>query len=95
MQQVYKSCVGGLCIYKAFYRLCCKLASSKFTMLTGLEKQLLVKLGGLDTSVPYVAAISLAVCCKALKVIRCPLVYWLHFKMSGFHEPLNIYLRES
>ena len=99
MQQVYKSCVDGLCTYKAFYKVCCKLASKKFTMLTGLETQLLVKLGDLDTSMPNPAAISLAVCCKALKVFRCPLVCWPHFKMSGLHEPtsapLNTYLRES
>ena len=95
VQQVYKSCVGGHCTYKAFYKVCCKLASNKFTMLTGLEIQLLVKLGDLDTSMPNAAAISLAVCCKDLKVIRCPLVCWPHFKMSGFHEPtwapLNTY----
>ena len=98
VQQVYKSCVGGHCTYKAFYKVCCKLASNKFTMLTGLEIQLLVKLGDLDTSMPNAAAISLAVCCKDLKVIRCPLVCWPHFKMSGFHEPtwapLNTYPRE-
>ena len=46
-------------------------ASNKFTMLPGLEKQLLVKLGGLDTSMMLnFAAISLAVYCKALKVTR-------------------------
>ena len=40
-------------------------------MLPGLEKQLLVKLGGLDTSMMLnFAAISLAVYCKALKVTR-------------------------
>lgn len=66
MQQVCKSCVDGLCTYKAFYKVCCKLASNKFTMFTGLEKQLLVKLGGFDTSVPNITAISLAVCYKAL-----------------------------
>ena len=59
--QVFKSCVDGLCSYQAFYRICCKQAGNKFTMLSGLDKQLLVKLGGLDTSVPNVAAISLAV----------------------------------
>ncbi len=72
MRQVYKSCVDGLCTYQAFYRICCKQAGNRFTMLSGLDKQLLVKLGGLDTSVPNVAAISLAVCCKALKVTRVP-----------------------
>ncbi|DBA92339.1 TPA: hypothetical protein ACH3X1_003068 [Trebouxia sp. C0004] len=41
-------------------------------MLSGLDKQLLVKLGGLDTSVPNIATISLAVCCKALKLARVP-----------------------
>ena len=39
---------------------------------SGLDKQLLVKLGGLDTSVPNVATISLGICCKALKVARVP-----------------------
>jgi len=72
MVQVYKSCVDGLCTYQAFYRICCKQAGNKFTMLSGLDKQLLVKLGGLDTSVPNVATISLAVCCKALKLARVP-----------------------
>ena len=72
MVQVYKSCVSGLCHYQAFYRICCKQAGNKFTMLSGLDKQLLVKLGGLDTSVPNVATISLAVCCKALKLARVP-----------------------
>ena len=72
--KVYRSCVCGICTYQAFYRMCCKhagkQAGNKFTMLSGLDKQLLVKLGGLDTSVPNVAAISLAVCCKALKAAR-------------------------
>ncbi len=72
MVQVYKSCDDGLCKYQAFYRICCKQADNKFTMLSGLDKQLLVKLGGLDTSVPNVATISLAVCCKALKLARVP-----------------------
>ncbi len=39
-------------------------------MLSGLDKQLLVKLGGLDTSVQYVATISLPVCCKAPKACQ-------------------------
>ena len=34
-------------------------------MLSGLEKQLLVQLGGLDTSVPDVVTINLAVYCTA------------------------------
>ncbi len=72
MVQVYKSCVDGLCTYQAFYRICCKQAGNKFTMLSGLDKQLLVKLGGFGTSVPNVATISLAVCCKALKLARVP-----------------------
>ncbi|DBA88821.1 TPA: hypothetical protein ACH3X1_016439 [Trebouxia sp. C0004] len=72
MVQVYKSCVDGLCTYQAFYRICCRQAGNKFTMLSGLDKQLLVKLGGLDTSVPNVATVSLAVCCKALKLARVP-----------------------
>ncbi len=72
MVQVYKSCVDGLCIHQASYRICYKQAGNKFTMLSGLDKQLLVKLGGLDTSVPNVATISLAVCCKALKLARVP-----------------------
>ena len=72
MVQVYKSCVDGLCTYQAFYRICCKQAGNKFTMLSGLDKQLLVEVGGLDTSVPNVdvATSSLAVCCKALKLAR-------------------------
>ena len=41
-------------------------------MLSGLDKQLLVKLGGSDTSIPKVVTISLAVCCKALKVAGVP-----------------------
>ncbi|DBA68083.1 TPA: hypothetical protein ACH3X2_013956 [Trebouxia sp. C0005] len=44
-------------------------------MLSGLDKQLLVKLGGLNTNVPNVATvvtISSAVCCKALKIARVP-----------------------
>ena len=34
-------------------------------MLSGLDKQPLVKLGDLDTNVPNVVTIGLAVCCKA------------------------------
>ncbi len=37
MVQVYKSCVDGLCTYQAFYRICCKQAGNKFTMLSGLQ----------------------------------------------------------
>lgn len=72
MVQVYEPCVDGLCTYPAFYRTCCKQAGNKFTMLSGLDKQLLVKLGGLDTGMPNVATISLAVCCKPLKLARVP-----------------------
>ena len=72
MVQVYTSCVHGLCTYQAFYRICCKQAGNKFTMLSGLDKQLLVKLRGWDTSMPNVVTISLTVCCKALKVARVP-----------------------
>ena len=39
-------------------------------MLSGLDKQLLVKLGGLNTSVPNVATISLAAYCKPLKLAK-------------------------
>ncbi len=74
MVQVYKSCVDGLCTYQAFLSesAASRQAGNKFTMLSGLDKQLLVKLGGLDTSVPNVATISWAVCCKALKLARVP-----------------------
>jgi len=43
-----------------------------FTLLAGLDKQLLIKLGGLDHNVPNVANISLAVCCQALKLCKLP-----------------------
>ena len=49
-----KSCVDGLCTYQAFYRICCKQAGKKLTLLSGLDKQLLQMLGGLDTSMPNV-----------------------------------------
>ncbi len=61
MVQVYESCVDGLCTYQASYRICYKQAGNKFTILSCLDKQLLVKLGGLYTNVPNVATISLAV----------------------------------
>ncbi len=32
MRQVYNSYVGGLCTYQAFYRICCKQASNRFTI---------------------------------------------------------------
>ncbi|DBB08694.1 TPA: hypothetical protein ACH3X3_008229 [Trebouxia sp. C0006] len=79
MVQVYKSCVDGLCTYQAFYRICCKQAGNKFTMLSGLDKQLLVKLGGLDTSVPS-AWQSAA---KLSSLPRCQLLCWLHLRTSG------------
>ena len=50
MRQVYQPCVDELCTYQAFYRICCTQASNKFAMLSGLDKQLLVKLAGLDAS---------------------------------------------
>lgn len=46
--------------------ICCKQACNSVIVLSGLDR--LVKLGGLDTSLPQVAAISLAQCCKALNV---------------------------
>ena len=60
----------GFAPTKPFYKICCQQASNKFTMLPGLEKQLLVKLGGLDTRMLNFADISLAFYCKALKVTR-------------------------
>ena len=61
---VYKLFVDGLCTYQAFCSICCKQAGNKFTTFSGLDKQLLVKLGGWDTSMPNVVTISskLAVC---------------------------------
>ena len=80
LKQVYNSCVDGLCNYQAFYRICCKQASNKLHMLSGLDKQLLVRLGGLSSSVPNVALISLAVCCKVLKICKVPAVMLAAFE---------------
>ena len=73
MRQVYKSSLDGLLPnYQAFYRACSRLNKNHFTLLAGQDQQLLIKLGGLDHSVPNVAIISLAVCCQALKLCRLP-----------------------
>ena len=71
MRQVNKSSFNGLCTYQAIYRICCKQAAIRLTMLSGLDKQLLVKLGGLNTNVPNFAAVSLAVCCKRYQGASC------------------------
>ena len=70
MRQLFKSCVDGLCSYQAFYRICCKQSNNKMPLLFGLDKQLLLKLGGLDVSVPNICVISLAVSCKVLKICK-------------------------
>ena len=73
--QVYKSCLDGLLPnYQAFYRVCSKLNKNQSTLLSGHDKQLLVALAGMDVSVPNVAVVSLAVCCRALKLCRVPAV---------------------
>ena len=71
--QVYKSCLDGLLpSYQAFYRVCSKLNKHQSTLLSGQDKQLLIALAGLDVSMPNVAVVSLAVCCRALKHCRVP-----------------------
>ena len=63
MRKVYKAWWWAL--KQAFYRICCTHAGNRFTMARS-AKQLLVKLGG------SVAAVSLAVCSKALMFTRAP-----------------------
>ena len=63
---------GLLPSYPAFYKVCSRVNKHHFTLLSGQDKQLLIALAGMDVSVPNVAVISLAVCCKALKVCRVP-----------------------
>ncbi|KAL3137449.1 hypothetical protein ABBQ32_006969 [Trebouxia sp. C0010 RCD-2024] len=71
--QVYKSCLDGLLPnYQAFYRVCSRLTKHQSTLLSGQDKQLLVALAGMDVSVPHVAVVSLAVCCRALKLCKVP-----------------------
>lgn len=71
--QVYKSCLDGLLpSYPSFYRVCSRVSKHQLTLLSGQDKQLLIALAGMDVSVPNVAVVSLAVCCKALKVCRVP-----------------------
>ncbi|KAL3131991.1 hypothetical protein ABBQ32_008615 [Trebouxia sp. C0010 RCD-2024] len=71
--QVYKSCLNGLLPnYQAFYRVCSRLTKHQSTLLSGQVKQLLVALAGMDVSVPHVAVVSLAVCCRALKLCKVP-----------------------
>ena len=70
LRQVYTLFVDGLCNYQAFYRACCKQSSGNLTLLCGGDKQMLVKLGGLKACVPNVALVSLAACCKILKICK-------------------------
>ena len=64
--QVYKSCLDGLLPnYSAFYRACSRLNKHQATLLSGQDKQLLVALASMVVSVPNVAVVSLAVCCRA------------------------------
>ncbi|KAL3130221.1 hypothetical protein ABBQ38_008520 [Trebouxia sp. C0009 RCD-2024] len=73
LRQVYKSCLDGLLPnYQAFYRVCSRLTKHQSTLLSGQDKQLLVALAGMDVSVPHVAVVSLAVCCRALKLCKVP-----------------------
>ncbi|KAL3152850.1 hypothetical protein ABBQ38_012165 [Trebouxia sp. C0009 RCD-2024] len=73
LRQVYKSCLDGLLpSYQAFYRVCSRLTKHQSTLLSGQDKQLLVALAGMDVSVPHVAVVSLAVCCRALKLCKVP-----------------------
>ena len=68
--QVHTMFPGGLCSYKAFYNACCKQSRGKIVMLSGVDKQMLIRLGGLSVAVSRVALVSLAACCKALKVCK-------------------------
>ena len=70
LRQVYTLFVDGLCNYQAFYRACCKQSNGNLTLLCGGDKQMLVKLGGLKACVPNVALVSLAACCKTLKICK-------------------------
>jgi len=73
-RQVYNSTLDGLCNYPAFYKACCRQTRGRLPMLSGLDKQLLVRLGGLSVCVSNVALVSLAACCKALKSCNLPAV---------------------
>ncbi|KAL3135446.1 hypothetical protein ABBQ32_007627 [Trebouxia sp. C0010 RCD-2024] len=72
--QVHNSCLDGLLPnYQAFYRVCSRLTKHlQSTLLSGQDKQLLVALAGMNVSVPHVAIVSLAVCCRALKLCKVP-----------------------
>ena len=67
--QIYTSFLDGLMpTYQAFYKVCSKANKHQSTPLSGQDTQLLLALAGMDVSVPNVALVSLAVCCRALKV---------------------------
>lgn len=72
LRQVYTTFVDGLCNYQVFYKACCKQSKDNLTILSGLDKQLLLKLGGLNACVPNVALVSLPACCKVLRICRVP-----------------------
>ena len=62
--------------YQAFYEICCKQACNSFIVLSGLNR--LVKLRGLDTSLPQVAAISL----QSPRCLGC----WPQLKTLSSHQ---------
>ncbi|KAL3134575.1 hypothetical protein ABBQ38_006415 [Trebouxia sp. C0009 RCD-2024] len=70
--QVYKSCLDELLPNYQALRVSSRLTKHQSTLLSGQDKQLLVALAGMDVSVPHVAVVSLAVCCRALKLCRVP-----------------------
>ena len=65
VSQVFNSFLTGVCSYSAFYRACT--SSSKHILQSGPDKDLLVKLGGLDVCAPHATLVTLAACYKALQ----------------------------
>lgn len=70
--QVYRTCLDNptICSYNSFWRACCK--TNSHIVLSGDDKAMLSKLGGLGNAASHGTIVTVAACCKALQLFNTP-----------------------
>ena len=68
--QVYHLCLVSplMCSYDSFWRACCK--SNKHIVISGDDKAMLSKLGGLSNAASHGTIVTIAACCRALQTFN-------------------------
>ena len=70
VSQIFKCYLVGSCSYSAFFRACTK--SNKYILHAGPDRQLLIKLGGLNICASNTALVTPSACFKAMQQLKLP-----------------------